>query len=113
MRAGKVSFVERGFRDEHKAELEQRIAALLSAERTDADRLPHRGFLLLLLASLAASPAARRWTRPSRGSAAISRKPGMQFDSDRLDAKTQQHIYTSKEAATGGYGVGGGGCGCN
>ena len=37
----------------------------------------------------------------------------MQFDYDRLDAKTQQHIYTSKEAATGGYGVGGGGCGCN
>ena len=37
----------------------------------------------------------------------------MQFDYDRLDMKTQQHIYTSKEAATGGYGVGGGGCGCN
>lgn len=40
-------------------------------------------------------------------------RPGMQFDYDRLDTKTQQHIYTSKEAATGGYGVGGGGCGCN
>ena len=40
-------------------------------------------------------------------------RPDMQFDSDRLDVKTQQHIYTSKEAATGGYGVGGGGCGCN
>ncbi len=40
-------------------------------------------------------------------------QPGMQFDFDRLDAKAQQHIYTSKEAATGGYGVGGGGCGCN
>jgi len=40
-------------------------------------------------------------------------RPDMQFDYDRLDAKTQQHIYTSKEAATGGYGVGGGGCGCN
>ena len=37
----------------------------------------------------------------------------MQFDADRLDAKTQQHIYFSKEGATGGYGVGGGGCGCN
>jgi hypothetical protein len=37
----------------------------------------------------------------------------MQFDYDRLDTKTQQHIYASKEAATGGYGVGGGGCGCN
>ncbi|MFO1315545.1 MAG: DUF4266 domain-containing protein [Burkholderiales bacterium] len=40
-------------------------------------------------------------------------RPDMQFDFDRLDAKTQQHIYTSKEAAGGGYGVGGGGCGCN
>jgi starvation-inducible outer membrane lipoprotein len=40
-------------------------------------------------------------------------RPDMQFDYDRLDVKTQQHIYTSKEAATGGYGVGGGGCGCN
>jgi len=40
-------------------------------------------------------------------------RPDMQFDYDRLDTKTQQHIYTSKEAATGGYGVGGGGCGCN
>ena len=40
-------------------------------------------------------------------------RPEMQFDYDRLEAKTQQHIYTSKEAATGGYGVGGGGCGCN
>ena len=40
-------------------------------------------------------------------------RPDMQFDYDRLDAKTQQHIYTSKEAANGGYGVGGGGCGCN
>jgi hypothetical protein len=40
-------------------------------------------------------------------------KPSMQFDYDRLDARTQIHIYTSKEAASGGYGVGGGGCGCN
>ncbi len=40
-------------------------------------------------------------------------KPAMQFDADRLDAKTSQHIYTSKEAASGGYSVGGGGCGCN
>ena len=37
----------------------------------------------------------------------------MQFDADPLDTKITQHIYTSKEAATGGYGAGGGGCGCN
>lgn len=40
-------------------------------------------------------------------------RPDMQFDYDRLESKTLQHIYTSKEAASGGYGVGGGGCGCN
>ena len=40
-------------------------------------------------------------------------RPEMQFDADSLDAKLTQHIYDSKEAATGGNGVGGGGCGCN
>ncbi len=40
-------------------------------------------------------------------------KPAMQFDYDRLDVRAQQHIYTSKEAAAGGYAVGGGGCGWN
>lgn len=37
----------------------------------------------------------------------------MKFDRDPLDAKFVDHIYFSKEAATGGNGVGGGGCGCN
>ena len=40
-------------------------------------------------------------------------RPEMQFDADPLGTKTTQQIYTSKEAATGGYGAGGGGCGCN
>jgi hypothetical protein len=40
-------------------------------------------------------------------------KPQMQFDADRLDAKNLQHILFSKEGSAGGYGVGGGGCGCN
>jgi hypothetical protein len=40
-------------------------------------------------------------------------KPEMTMESDALDARYTQHIYSSKEAATGGYGVGGGGCGCN
>ena len=42
-------------------------------------------------------------------------KPAMQFDAsaERLEAKYQEHVYSSKEAASGGYGVGGGGCGCN
>jgi hypothetical protein len=40
-------------------------------------------------------------------------KPAMTFNVDPLDERYTQHIYTSKENASGGYGVGGGGCGCN
>lgn len=40
-------------------------------------------------------------------------RPEMQFDGDPLGARNAQHIYASREAASGGYGVGGGGCGCN
>jgi hypothetical protein len=40
-------------------------------------------------------------------------KPEMQFDADPLEARQMQHVYFSKENASGGYGVGGGGCGCN
>jgi Domain of unknown function (DUF4266) len=40
-------------------------------------------------------------------------KPEMTFESDVLDVKFTDHIYFSREAATGGSGVGGGGCGCN
>ena len=40
-------------------------------------------------------------------------KRSMSFDMDPLDDRFTQHIYTSKENASGGYGVGGGGCGCN
>ena len=40
-------------------------------------------------------------------------KPEMAFDPDPLQSRYEQHIYFSKENMTGGYGVGGGGCGCN
>jgi hypothetical protein len=39
--------------------------------------------------------------------------PDMTMESDGLDQRFVQHIYSSKENASGGYGVGGGGCGCN
>ena len=32
---------------------------------------------------------------------------------DPIEAYLDEHIYFSKEAAFGGQGVGGGGCGCN
>ncbi len=37
----------------------------------------------------------------------------MTMAADPLDQRFVQHIYASKENASGGYGVGGGGCGCN
>jgi hypothetical protein len=40
-------------------------------------------------------------------------KPEMTFEADPLQSRFEQHIYFSKENASGGYGVGGGGCGCN
>jgi hypothetical protein len=40
-------------------------------------------------------------------------KPEMIFEGDRLDTSFTEHIYSSKEGASGGAGVGGGGCGCN
>ncbi|MFZ6774726.1 DUF4266 domain-containing protein [Undibacterium sp. SXout7W] len=40
-------------------------------------------------------------------------KKEMTFENDALESKFAEHIYGSKEAATGGAGVGGGGCGCN
>lgn len=37
----------------------------------------------------------------------------MQLVPHPLDNFLDEHIYFSKEAASGGQGVGGGGCGCN
>ena len=40
-------------------------------------------------------------------------KPEMLLEGDRLAEAYREHIYFSKEAASGGATVGGGGCGCN
>jgi hypothetical protein len=37
----------------------------------------------------------------------------MRSDRDPLGLAQDEHIYFSREAASGGRGVGGGGCGCN
>jgi hypothetical protein len=39
--------------------------------------------------------------------------PKMAWDPDPLAAAMSEHTHVSKEAAQGGSGVGGGGCGCN
>jgi hypothetical protein len=43
----------------------------------------------------------------------ILAQDSMQLDPDAMQSYVDDHIYFSKEAATGGKGVGGGGCGCN
>lgn len=40
-------------------------------------------------------------------------KEPMTFGGMPLESKFHEHIYASKENASGGNGVGGGGCGCN
>ncbi|HOX26073.1 MAG TPA: DUF4266 domain-containing protein [Candidatus Krumholzibacteria bacterium] len=40
-------------------------------------------------------------------------EPGMQVDPNPLVTALDEHIYFSKEAASGGLAGGGGGCGCN
>ncbi len=40
-------------------------------------------------------------------------RDAMMFDNEALDIAFDSHIYFSKEATSGGSGIGGGGCGCN
>ncbi|MDA1118676.1 MAG: DUF4266 domain-containing protein [Proteobacteria bacterium] len=64
----------------------------------------------LLCAALLSSCASERvqpWERD-----VLARK-SMQLDAYPLDTYLDEHIYYSKESATGGQGIGGGGCGCN
>jgi Domain of unknown function (DUF4266) len=43
----------------------------------------------------------------------ILAKPAMALNAYPIDAAIDDHIYFSKEAASGGRSFGGGGCGCN
>ena len=61
------------------------------------------GLLLGGCSSLGVEP----WER------AMLAEPGMQIDPDLVVTALDEHIYFSKEAATGGLGTAGGGCGCN
>lgn len=59
-----------------------------------------------LLLTGCASPVAP-WER------GVLARPEMALDPDPLESSLRQHVFFSKEAIGGGYGVGGGGCGCN
>ena len=65
-------------------------------------------FILLLSALLlGACASVSPWER------GFLAKPEMAWEPDVLQGKLQEHVYFSKEGSNGGYGVGGGGCGCN
>ena len=57
--------------------------------------------------NLTANLGVKPWERD------ILARPEMQLDAAPLDTAFDEHIYFSKEAASGGRGFGGGGCGCN
>jgi len=64
---------------------------------------------VLLLATLATTTGCQHVKPWQRGSLA---DPIMRADRDPLLTLQDEHIYFSREAASGGRGVGGGGCGC-
>lgn len=43
----------------------------------------------------------------------ILARPEMALDASPVDNAFDEHMYFSKESASGGRGFGGGGCGCN
>lgn len=62
--------------------------------------------LLALLSGCALKPV-QAW---EKGELA---RTDMLIQGDPLETRFNEHIYASKEAASGGSAVGGGGCGCN
>lgn len=61
----------------------------------------------ILLCAGCSSMGVEPWERD------VLAKDEMQLTTDELEAATDDHIYFSKEASSGGRGFGGGGCGCN
>jgi hypothetical protein len=61
----------------------------------------------LAATALAGCAGVEAWDRD------VLARPDMQIVTDPLEAASDEHIYFSKEASSGGQGFGGGGCGCN
>jgi len=64
------------------------------------------GIFILLTVGCAYEPV-KPWQR------GVLAADSAQLVPDTLENESDEHIYFSKEAAKGGQGVGGGGCGCN
>ncbi len=73
-------------------------------------RLSNLTLLSCLLISSSLMGCAAKLSPWERGNLA---KPQMALETNELDSAIMKHTFSSKESASGGYGVGGGGCGCN
>lgn len=77
-------------------------------------RRPARGLpMLALLCGLACSSGCALIQPVAPWQKGMLARPEMSFEPDRLESAFNEHVYSSREAASGGSGVGGGGCGCN
>ncbi len=63
--------------------------------------------ILLVISLTSACTTVKPWERGT-----LSKKE-MSWSPDPLANTLSEHIYFAKEAAAGGYGSAGGGCGCN
>jgi hypothetical protein len=70
--------------------------------------------LLLCSLGLLASAGCKSFLEPvSPWERETLSRPDMAWESDRLLGAIRSHVFFSKEAARGGAGGAGGGCGCN
>lgn len=70
-------------------------------------RLLHFVAVLPIVALMASCATVQPW---ERGRLA---QPNMSLEGDVLISAMDEHVYSSKEASSGGPGPAGGGCGCN
>lgn len=62
---------------------------------------------ILLMVALCGCETVQPWER------GLLAKEEMQWAPDRMESQLRNQIHASKEAASGGTGAAGGGCGCN
>ncbi len=70
-----------------------------------------RVLLILLLVTAAAAATGCANVQPWEKEFLAT--PAMRFDSDKEENSVREHFLQTREGAAGGFGVSGGGCGCN
>ncbi|MCX7072590.1 MAG: DUF4266 domain-containing protein [Gammaproteobacteria bacterium] len=73
----------------------------------------NRAWVVLITIAAGAAGSGCAMQAPKPWQKGVLAKPEMTMAGDMLELKFNDHTWTSKEASFGGFGVGGGGCGCN